>query len=319
MRRSMPLWKNNLPHHHHFLHRAFTMVRLSSAFVAAILLFASSTVLAAPGSTSCEINSKQDGVCLATASCRSSGGTSQAGHCPGGTDNQVPHSLPRITHAKTNISQCCTYGSCTVASTSGLCQPVSTCGSGYTSTAGHCPGPDNIQCCTKKSSSPPPSSPGTPSPGGCSNGAPKVNTATLKLIESFEGWSATAYKDPDGNPTIGYGHLCSSHSCREIKYSIPLSRAEGDALIQDDLGVARKCLASQIHDSVTLNANQFGALVSWAFNVGCGNSGSSTLVKRLNRGDLPNTVASEELPKWNHGSNGVLAGLTRRYVVFPNT
>jgi lysozyme len=134
----------------------------------------------------------------------------------------------------------------------------------------------------------------------------------LKLIESFEGWNPNAYKDPDGNPTIGYGHLCSSTSCQEIKYSIPLSRAEGDALIQDDLGVARKCLASQIKDSVTLNANQFGALVSWAFNTGCGNSASSTLIKRLNRGDDPNTVAGEELPKWNHGKNGVLPGLTRR-------
>jgi lysozyme len=46
--------------------------------------------------------------------------------------------------------------------------------------------------------------------------------------------------------------------------------------------------------------------------VGCGNSGSSTLIKRLNQGDAPNTVAAEELPKWNRGSNGVLPGLTRR-------
>lgn len=65
-------------------------------------------------------------------------------------------------------------------------------------------------------------------------------------------------------------------------------------------------------DKVKLNANQFGALVSWAFNVGCGNTGSSSLIRRLNDGDAPNTVASQELPKWNHGQNGVLPGLTRR-------
>lgn len=63
---------------------------------------------------------------------------------------------------------------------------------------------------------------------------------------------------------------------------------------------------------MVLNANQYGALVSWAFNVGCGNSGSSTLIKRLNNGEDPNTVAGEELPKWNKGGGSVLPGLVRR-------
>jgi lysozyme len=68
----------------------------------------------------------------------------------------------------------------------------------------------------------------------------------------------------------------------------------------------------QTADPVVLNANQYGALVSWAFNVGCGASGSSTLMKRLNAGENPNTVAEEELPKWNKGGGQVLPGLTRR-------
>jgi len=38
---------------------------------------------------------------------------------------------------------------------------------------------------------------------------------------------------------------------------------------------------------VTLNANQYGALCSWAFNEGCGNVGSSTLISRLNAGEDP--------------------------------
>jgi GH24 family phage-related lysozyme (muramidase) len=67
-----------------------------------------------------------------------------------------------------------------------------------------------------------------------------------------------------------------------------------------------------VADSVTLNANQYGALVSWAFNVGCGAARSSTLVSRLNAGQDPNTVAREELPRWNRGNNAVLPGLTRR-------
>lgn len=67
-----------------------------------------------------------------------------------------------------------------------------------------------------------------------------------------------------------------------------------------------------IASSVTLNPNQYGALVSWAFNVGCGAAQNSTLVREINEGQDPNAVATVELPRWNHGDNGVLPGLTRR-------
>lgn len=74
----------------------------------------------------------------------------------------------------------------------------------------------------------------------------------------------------------------------------------------------QNCITLDTTSNVVLNANQYGALVSWAFNVGCGASGSSTLISRLNAGENPNTVAAEELPKWNKGGGVVLPGLTRR-------
>jgi lysozyme len=52
--------------------------------------------------------------------------------------------------------------------------------------------------------------------------------------------------------------------------------------------------------------------VSWAFNEGNGNVGSSTLIARLNAGEDPNTVAEEELPKWDIAGGQVLQGLVRR-------
>lgn len=63
---------------------------------------------------------------------------------------------------------------------------------------------------------------------------------------------------------------------------------------------------------VTLNANQYGAIVSWSFNVGCGAAEGSQLIKRLNNGENVNTVYKEELPKWVNGNNGPLPGLVRR-------
>lgn len=35
-------------------------------------------------------------------------------------------------------------------------------------------------------------------------------------------------------------------------------------------------------------------------------------VKRLNHGEDPNTVAEQELPKWNKAGSQVVGGLTRR-------
>lgn len=64
---------------------------------------------------------------------------------------------------------------------------------------------------------------------------------------------------------------------------------------------------------MTLNPNQYGALVSWAFNVGCGNVGASTLVKDLNAGQNPDTVAADQLPKWVYGSGSTPElGLVKR-------
>lgn len=44
--------------------------------------------------------------------------------------------------------------------------------------------------------------------------------------------------DPDGNPTIGYGHECQTATCSEIPYAIPLSYADGQLLLQSDLTVS---------------------------------------------------------------------------------
>lgn len=67
-----------------------------------------------------------------------------------------------------------------------------------------------------------------------------------------------------------------------------------------------------LKSKAVLNANQYGALVSWTFNMGCGAAEGSTLVKRLNKGESPNKVISEELPKWVHAGGKVLDGLVRR-------
>lgn len=142
--------------------------------------------------------------------------------------------------------------------------------------------------------------------------APKSNQATVDLIAEFEGFVDHIYTDATGHPTVGYGHLCSDSKCSDVKYKIPLSTANGKALLADDMKKFEKCITAMLKSKAVLNLNQYGALVSWSFNMGCGAAQDSTLVKRLNNGENVNTVLSEELPKWVHAGSSVLPGLVRR-------
>lgn len=45
--------------------------------------------------------------------------------------------------------------------------------------------------------------------------------------------------DPDGHPTVGWGHLCDDPSCSDVGYPIPLSEADGQKLLLEDLAVSR--------------------------------------------------------------------------------
>jgi hypothetical protein len=57
-------------------------------------------------------------------------------------------------------------------------------------------------------------------------------------------------------------------------------------------------LARALKSNVKLNKWQFGALISWAYNVGPGAAASSTLVRHLNEGRNPQSVIKKQLPRW---------------------
>ncbi|KFX89758.1 hypothetical protein O988_08508 [Pseudogymnoascus sp. VKM F-3808] len=148
----------------------------------------------------------------------------------------------------------------------------------------------------------------------CSTGctAPHSNTATVNLIAEFEGFVPNVYTDATGHPTVGYGHLCSNSKCSGIGYPIPLSVANGKKLLAKDMGVAEKCITAMTNSKAVLNANQYGALVSLTFNMGCGAIQSSDIIKRINKGEKASVVFPSEFPKWVHGGGVVLPGLVRR-------
>lgn len=131
----------------------------------------------------------------------------------------------------------------------------------------------------------------------------KISQTGIDLIKSFEGLELKAYQDVVGVWTIGYGST-GPH----VKPGMVITPKEAEDLLRKDVSRFEACVDKQV--TVPLSQNQFDALVSFAFNLGCGNLASSTLLRKLNVKDYKG--ASLEFVKWNRAGGKVLAGLTRR-------
>ncbi|CAJ0916233.1 9141_t:CDS:2 [Entrophospora sp. SA101] len=134
---------------------------------------------------------------------------------------------------------------------------------------------------------------------GFSPDLPRCKNTSSSNIENF-------YNDPVGIKTIGYGHACHVNNVDDIKP--PITIAQGEALLRKDLVTFEKGISSLTN--VSLTSNQFSALVSFAFNLGCNTYKKSTLRKKINEGDIEG--ASLEFGKYIYGGGKILPGLVRR-------
>ncbi|HFN6537540.1 TPA: lysozyme [Citrobacter freundii] len=132
----------------------------------------------------------------------------------------------------------------------------------------------------------------------------------IRLIKQFEGCRLTAYPDPGtgGYPwTIGYGWTHPVDG-KPVKRGMTIDQATADRLLKTGLvGYENDVLKVA---KVKLTQGQFDALVSFAYNVGSRALSTSTLLKKLNDGDIKG--AADEFLRWNKASGKVLNGLTRR-------
>jgi lysozyme len=140
----------------------------------------------------------------------------------------------------------------------------------------------------------------------------ELSDAGLKRIAAYEGWRAELYEDVAHHATIGYGHLVHLGPITAADRSGPfgkgITQQQGLDLLRSD--VRGMCNAVRTRVTVPLQQNQFDALVSFAFNVGAGAFGGSTLLKRLNARDYAG--AADEFGKWTKAGGKVFAGLVRR-------
>jgi lysozyme len=135
----------------------------------------------------------------------------------------------------------------------------------------------------------------------------KTNKAGLDLIKSFEGLRLTTYKCSAGVDTIGYGHTSAAGEPK-VTPGMKITEKEAEEILARDLGKYEAAVDKAI--TITPTENQFAAMVSLCYNIGPGNFSSSSVVKKLNAGDVEGAANSFLL--WNKAAGKVLAGLTRR-------
>jgi len=129
-----------------------------------------------------------------------------------------------------------------------------------------------------------------------------INQAGLNLIKSFESLRLHPYADDAGVWTIGYGHTSG------VTADTPaINAAQAEYFLKIDVSDAASSVQQKI--SISLNDNQFSALVSLVFNVGKAPL-LHTLGAKLNAGDYAG--ASAEFLRWNRVGGQVSNGLTRR-------
>ena len=132
--------------------------------------------------------------------------------------------------------------------------------------------------------------------------ADPINAEALRLIMRNEGCRLAPYHDSVGVLTIGYGHTGPD-------IAGPISQEEADRLLEQDLDRFEQGVDEAIGDAPTTD-NQFGAMVSLAYNVGLGNFRASS-VRRLHcAGDY--AAAADAFLLWNKAGGEVLEGLDRR-------
>lgn len=138
-----------------------------------------------------------------------------------------------------------------------------------------------------------------------------VNKATLDLIKEFEGFRASAYLDTLANPpvwTIGYGTTAAAGVGIIPMSGMKITEAQA-------LGYLDAAVTKFSHQVTRLlkrpaNDNEFGAMVSLAYNIGPGAFAKSSVLRLFNAGDKEGAAAAFLL--WNKAGGKVLRGLVRR-------
>jgi lysozyme len=127
--------------------------------------------------------------------------------------------------------------------------------------------------------------------------------AAIALVAPWEGKSNKAYLDIVDIPTICYGHTGP-----DVKLGQTLSDDQCAKLLGTDLQEANDAVTRCV--KVPLKDNERAAFVSFTYNLGGSAFCKSTLLAKLNRGDV--IGACNEMSKWVNAGGKRVQGLVNR-------
>jgi len=145
------------------------------------------------------------------------------------------------------------------------------------------------------------------------------STATLDLVATFEGLQQRPYKAPDGRLMIGYGHALTPEEQKlqrvrigdtSVGFGGPggISVEDARRLLEADLVPWARQVGALVQ--VPLGPNEFGALVSYAYNQGMGTLRNSRILALVNAGDLQ--AVPGELRGGSTAASALYPGVQRR-------
>jgi GH24 family phage-related lysozyme (muramidase) len=126
-------------------------------------------------------------------------------------------------------------------------------------------------------------------------------------IARSEGLKLEAYLCPAGVPTIFWGRTVHGNG-QPVRLGDFGTNEQADLALLEDLTK----FASGVQKRLTMPAtpNQLGAMTSFAYNVGLGGFGKSTVLRQHNLGNFQ--AAARAFALWNKAGGKVLNGLTAR-------
>lgn len=141
---------------------------------------------------------------------------------------------------------------------------------------------------------PAPAEPGSPPVsddfGHDDNAGLRMNEAGLAIIKESEGLRLEAY-NLRGQWLIGYGHA------RTAKSGMTITEAEAEQLLREDVTDSENAVRKMV--LVSINENQFAAMVSLAYNMGSGGFSNTTVLSEVNEGNYQG--AADAFRKYNRG------------------
>jgi lysozyme len=133
----------------------------------------------------------------------------------------------------------------------------------------------------------------------------KTSYHGIEQIKTFEGFRSMPYEDGAKKLTVGYGHMIvPGDGC--IKGS-PITMGQATSLLTKDLNTAENCV-NQVGTELT--QNQFDALVSFVYNLGCTAFKNSTMFKLLQENNIE--AAAQEFPRWDRVAGVPNQGILKR-------